>query len=241
MTTREFEKLAREHLLPLLPGFEVKKGLLFETPIGYLLRGLTFQPSQYDRDSLYLSVFVQALYVPEEVVLATHDERSPRFAATETEAMRAFVAGPGRGLLDQLRTPADLAECLESRERGHPPDPFPLEVLAYSQLLSGRRDEAERVLEVVESSGYELIQSDLDEGLYSDDEAHPLGTVLERMAQVREALSTSVEDAIALLERWREQTARNLSLSQHLAPPDPATRRLAAGNRRRGGGGARNG
>src|SRR5205823_13029876 len=113
------------------------------------------------------------------------DERSPRFAATETEAIRAFVEGPGRRLLAQCRTPADLAKCLERRERGHPPDPFPLEALAYSQLLSGGAREAERVLEVVDTSARELIQSDLDERLYTEAEPHPPQLVAGRVEHVR--------------------------------------------------------
>lgn len=32
MKTKEFNKLAREQLCPLLPSFEVGKGLLFEAP-----------------------------------------------------------------------------------------------------------------------------------------------------------------------------------------------------------------
>jgi hypothetical protein len=228
MTRRAFEKLAREHFLPLLPGFEVKKGLLFETPIGYLLRGLTYQPSQYDRNALYLSVFVQALYVPEEDLIGTHGERTPVLDAKEIEEMRAFVLGPGGRLLDQLRTPADLAKCLERREKGHPPDPRPLEALAFSQLLSGRTRDAERVLDVVETSARELIQSAVEEGLYTEDERHPLQAVLERTEEVREALAKNTEDAIGLLEQWREETARNLGLSDHLAPSEPAQAPLSA-------------
>jgi hypothetical protein len=33
----------------------------------------------------------------------------------------------------------------------------------------------------------------------------------------RNALAASTEDAIAILERWRQQTARALGLSEHLA------------------------
>lgn len=222
MRTREFEKLAREHLLPLLSDFQVKKGLLFESPIRHLLRGVTYQPSQFDRNALYLDVFVQALCVPAEDVIATDDVRSPRFAATETEAMRAFVEGRGRRLLEQCRTPADLATCLERRERGYPPDPSPLEALAYSHLLSGRAREAERVLDVVDTSARELIQSDLDERLYTEDEVHPLQPVFERVEQVREALDREPDAAIELLHRWRRETALNLGLSDQLAPLEGA-------------------
>jgi len=40
----------------------------------------------------------------------------------------------------------------------------------------------------------------------------------ERTAEVRNALVASAEDAIAILERWRQETARALGLSEHLAP-----------------------
>jgi hypothetical protein len=226
MKTSEFNKLAREQLRPLLPGFEVAKGMLFEAPVGDLLRGFTFQGSSYDRTSFYLVAFVQPLYVPSDEELPTFSERSPRLASTDAlDDIRSFVEGPGRKFLEGLETPADLADWLKREEAGHKPDPFALEALAYSALLGGGAEDAERWLETTRKTADAYIRDDIDEGLYAKDEEHPLQAVLERTAQVRDALETSADEAIALLERWREETARNLGLTKHLAPPEHAPAR----------------
>jgi hypothetical protein len=226
MKTSEFDKLAREQLRPLLPGFEAAKGLLFEAPIEDLLRGFTFQGSSYDRTSFYLVAFVQPLYVPSDEELPTFSERSPRLASTDAlDDIRSFVEGSGRKFLERLRTPTDLADWLEREEAGHKPDPFALEALAYSALLAVRSEDAEQWLEVAAKTAEEYVRDDLDEGLYAKDEEHPLQAVLERTAQVRDALDASANEALALLERWREETARKLGLSKHLAPPEHAPAR----------------
>jgi hypothetical protein len=221
MKTSEFDKLAREQFLPLLPGFEGAKGLLFEKPIGDLLRGFTFQGSSYDRTSFHLVAFVQPLYIPADEEMPTFSERSPRLASTNAlDDIRSFIDGPGRKFLEGLRTPGDFADWLEREEAGHKPDPFALEALAYSGLLADRVDDAERWLEAAATSADAYMRDDVDEGLYAKDEEHPLQAVLQRTAQVRDALDSGAEEAIALLERWREETARNLGLSKHLAPPE---------------------
>ena len=91
--------------------------------------------------------------------------------------IESFVAGPAHVFLEKLGTPADLAEWLQREERGHEPDPFAVEALAYSLLLAGRAQEAERWLEVTAESASAYIRTDLEEGLYAEDEEHPLRAV----------------------------------------------------------------
>jgi hypothetical protein len=221
MRTSEFNSLARERLRPLLPKYEVAAGLLFVAPIAELLRGLTFQGSSFDRSSFYLVAFVQPLYVPSDEEIPTFGERSLRFATTDArDGIESFVRGPARAFLERLKTPADLAEWLERTEKGHEPDPFAFEALAYSLLLASRAQEAERWLEATAESASAYIRTDIEEGLYSEDEEHPLRAVRERTAEVRTALAASTEDAIAILERWRQETARALGLSEHLGAPE---------------------
>ena len=221
MRTSEFNSLARKQLRPLLPKYEVAAGLLFEAPIADLLRGLTFQGSSFDRTSFYLVAFVQPLYVPSDEEMPTFGQRSPRFATTDArDGIESFVSGPARAFLQRLRTPSDLAGWLEHTEKGHEPDPFAFEVLAYSLLLASRAQEAERWLGVTAESASAYIRADIEERLYAEDAERPLCAVRERTAQVRNALAASTEDAIAILERWRQETARALGLSEHLGAPE---------------------
>jgi hypothetical protein len=219
MRTSEFNKLAREQLRPLLPDFALATGLLFEVPIADLLRGLTFQGSSYDQTSFFLVAFVQPLYIPSDEVVPTFGKRSPRFPATDAlDDIESFVTGAGRTFLEQLATPVDFANWLEREERGHRPDPFALEALACSRLLAGQTPVARRWLDLAAESAAGYIRRDIEEGLYAENEEHPLLSVLERTAHLRDALILSAEDALAVLERWRQETASHLGLSQHLEP-----------------------
>jgi hypothetical protein len=168
--------------------------------------------------SFYLVAFIQPLYIPSDEVVPTFSERSPRFPDTDAFGeIRSFVTGTGRTFFEQLRTPADFANWLEREERGHRPDPFALEALAYSRLLAGQAEVARRWLDLTAETAGAYIRQDIDEGLYAENEEHPLLTVRERTAQLCDALAVSAQDALALLERWRQETASQLGLSQHLA------------------------
>jgi hypothetical protein len=49
------------------------------------------------------------------------------------------------------------------------------------------------------------------------DEDDRLYELMERMRRVREALESDPNAAVAILEKWRLETARNLGLEEHLA------------------------
>jgi hypothetical protein len=164
---------------------------------------------------------VQPLYVPADEELPTFSERSRRLGGIDaTDEIASFVRGPGLKFLERLRTPAELAEWLEREETGHKPDPFALEALAYSLVLSGHEEDGERWLELARETAGAYIRDDVAEDLYSEDEEHPLEPVVERVAQVREALEQAPDAAIELLDRWRKETAQNLGVSDYLAPLD---------------------
>lgn len=219
MRTSEFDKLAREQLLPLLPEFALATGLLFEVPIAALLRGLTFQGSSYDQTSFYLVAFVQPLYVPSDDVVPTFGQRSPRFPTTDALGeIEAFVTGAGRTFLQQVKMPVEFAHWLEREEQGHKPDPFAHEALAYSWLLAGQAQAAGRWLDLTADGADAYVRQDIEEGLYRENEEHPLLSLLERVARVRDALAGSSQEALAVLERWRQATGAQLGLSQHLEP-----------------------
>lgn len=90
--------------------------------------------------------------------------------------------------------------------------------MAYSRLLAGQAEVARRWLDLTAETAGAYIRRDIDEGLYAENEEHPLLTVRERTTQLCDALAVSAQDALAVLERWRQETASHLGLSQHLAP-----------------------
>jgi hypothetical protein len=96
--------------------------------------------------------------------------------------------------------------------RGHSGTP------AYSWLLAGQAQVGGRWLDLAAEGAGAYARQDIEEGLYGENEEHPLLSLLERVARVRDALAGSAQDALAVLERWRQATGAQLGLSQHLEP-----------------------
>jgi len=65
LTTKQFLEM-QEKLLSTLPGFALGKRLIYSQCPKYVLRGLSFQGSSFNKKSFYVTVFAMALYVPSE-------------------------------------------------------------------------------------------------------------------------------------------------------------------------------
>jgi hypothetical protein len=69
------ERLARRHLLPVLPGFVGRRSLVYRRPIEYFLCGLSFDTSSFASSRIYVQAFVQPLFVREGHLWYTFGER----------------------------------------------------------------------------------------------------------------------------------------------------------------------
>ena len=65
MNAREWQKYAREYLLPYFPGYAMSGRWIFAAPIGWQVRGFCVEPSGYDKQSFTVEVGVLPLYVPQ--------------------------------------------------------------------------------------------------------------------------------------------------------------------------------
>lgn len=65
MNTSEWQKLAREHLLPHFPEMKLVGRWLLYAPIGWQVRGFTYEPSGYDKLLFTVYAGVIPLYVPQ--------------------------------------------------------------------------------------------------------------------------------------------------------------------------------
>jgi hypothetical protein len=218
---REFERYAKEHLLPVLPQFEIKRGRLFESPIDDLLRGFGHQPSNFSRTGFYLSSFVQPLYVPNDVIIGPVGDRTGPWQVDEDspDDVRAFVE-QALVSLNSVRTPADLVEWLQA-DLKEGDDPHRREELAYSLILTGDVAAARRQIDAAIASTEDLIAETAY--LFADtDEDEPLLEVVGRLRQVGEKLESDVREARRLLCEWRLLTARNLGVAEYLRDPSSA-------------------
>ena len=65
MTIREWQKLAKEHLLQYFPGMTLSSRWLLYAPIGWQVRGFAFEPSGFDKTMFTVYAGVLPLYVPQ--------------------------------------------------------------------------------------------------------------------------------------------------------------------------------
>jgi len=218
MRRQVVEKLAREYLLPDLPGFVVTRGILHKTPIGELLRGFWFDSSAFDKYTAYVFVFVQPLYVPSKSLFFTFGrtlgypfgfmlsndgwDLDPETWESSAPLLLKTIVGHG---LPFLRKRDSVELFIRNLKYGirFENTIFDREALAYSLARLGRYREAERGLK-------SLIRSIKPGDLRQD--------VRRNAEELLTAIQTSPGRAQELLDQWTEETARNLHLPVEVKP-----------------------
>lgn len=227
MRQKEFRALAKQ-LLPDLPGWRLKGPLLLWPPVDHTLRGVCFEPSGFDKDGFYLTVFLLPLCVRRDYLIFNMGMRlgfswsasDPRLLPKLLNALRQ-EAMP---YLADAQTPNDVIRLIRSRwGDGH--DPYVHQTIAYLLARYGNRRDAiqamDQVIHVL------ALNSDLasDWGEKMASEARMLRSKLEE----------DPEAARRLLREWEEESRRNLKLeeftSEALAREEEA-KRAATGPRR---------
>jgi hypothetical protein len=211
------ERLARTHLLPVLPGFVVRRSLLYRRPLDYFLHGLSFDTSAFSSSRIFVQAFIQPLYGRYDDLVYTYGFRlgDDFWDVDEQDPDRAFAAVARAALRDALpffdevtdlddfceRVP-DWATRIPRRvmQSNTLDDPVVAEDLGYTEILRGNVEEGVRLLE-------RAIAYEREEPEYADD---------ERIAIVQEVLDTvhdaGLEGAQTLLEGRRIRTIRALRL-----------------------------
>lgn len=212
MNARGFQRLSREYLLPRLPGFRAKGGLLFAEPLEELLRGFYFEPSGFDRCMFYASVFVQPLYVPSTHIVLHYGARlGPGWNLAEgsehqvMSSLLSWINREGLPFLQKTETPRDFVAWL-MQSKFNPRDAYPVEALAYSLILMGEYDRAFQAFD------------DLDRIIaQSAPGLQWLSEIAQRSRPIRKALAKDPHHAVALLNDWKQNTVRNLRLGDRVA------------------------
>ncbi len=201
------------------PAFRRKGRFLLLGEIEYLVRGLVFDASAFSKTDFYPTVFVQALYKPEDGFIFTFGGRlrAPGQLVWDTaqdppdlllEGMTEAINEQVMPFLDRFHQPIDLALACEA-----PPDErftWPtddihvLETGAYSWLLAGNaRKSLERLERILRQ-----LQHDPDDR----DWVQELGG---RAAMFLDWLRRGDESsARRQLLQWADETAKALHLEQ---------------------------
>src|SRR5215204_5010951 len=75
MKASVIERLARTHLLPVLPGFVVGRSLLYRRPVDYFLPGLSFDTLSFSSSRVFVEAFIQPLYERYDYLIYTYGFR----------------------------------------------------------------------------------------------------------------------------------------------------------------------
>ena len=220
MTGREFQKLARKYLIAQLPGFVVKGRLLLASPIQYLLRGYSCEPSAFDRAKFCVQVFVQPLFVPTDNIAFVIGDRLGSIKgrhdkwwnySNEDEAgvmhdVFAHIQREGHVILDKFKTLEDFVKNAITRHT-NPYSPYPAEMVAYGAILIGDGKKACRMFDRLENT----LRTAKHHRDYHDE-------ILARAHRVRAAFERDRSEAIAILNRWRDETVAALKLTKFVEP-----------------------
>jgi len=212
------ERLAREHLLPVLPGFAVGRSLVYRRPLGHFLCAISFGTSSFAATRIFAEALVHPLYVPYEEIASTFgfrlgddfwdldEDPDATFAAlAETARRDALPFFEELGDLDRFaelvpKWAADEPKKLKSLQSLD--DPVVLEALGYTQLLRGRKEEGVRLLE-------RAVESEREEGEYGNDD------LIENVQKVLDTVDDlGLEAGQAVLEEWRAATIDALDLEE---------------------------
>lgn len=202
-----------------LPGFRVRRSLLYAWPFTTLLRGYYFESSA-QAATFYVWGFVQPLYIPTDYLYFTFGRRleelgggqlrrtlTPENMETVRREVLLAIEMQGKPFLSFFNDTQDLARAA-ARERGSPgefldcdpKDPHVAEARAYSWILADELDKALADLHY----------------LISDPELKPEEewefVIQQRAREVLAALNRGPEQAKALLTRWAVETATKLRL-----------------------------
>jgi hypothetical protein len=210
MRRKEADRLCRKHLLAQLPGFAASRGLLYRAPIRDLLNGFCFDPSAFDRQSFYLYVFVQPLYVPCSHIILSFGTRLgfgwelTKENENEVAAkLLTCIRNEGLPWLEPLQTPADFANNIATSTTMYKPDGLHLlRAIAYSQALVGDFQKALGTLK-------HLFATYDSPGPADPEWQHNL---FKEVNCFRDTLLQDHAAAQALLKRWRVETLEAIRL-----------------------------
>src|SRR6266478_3637986 len=160
MTTKEFIALEKS-LLPDLPGFTVSGRVMFVPPVKHTLRGVSFDPSAFDKKSFSTTVFVMPLFIPSKHLTLNFADRvrhkgkgdrwsidMPELSAQLSTALKQ-QAVPFLYSLESLQDFISMAQQSLGDVSGRRSfkNPHTLQAIAYALARAGRCQQARDALD----------------------------------------------------------------------------------------------
>lgn len=203
-----WQDFARVHVLGRLPGMVMSRSVLHLPDTSWLLRGVAMVPAP-SRDSFWLWVFVQPLYVPADRLVLRYGQLLARMSdrnltgwpGSLTPELGTEIATSVRTQalpqLNAVQKPSDLLTVMQP-QREELPDPAHLEAAVYSAVLTG------------DTSAVQFLGQQMRELSRNGHVGGAEGRMRRVLAAYDEGGATGTVD---LLRRWRDETAHRLQLN----------------------------
>lgn len=194
-----------KRLLQRLPGFAVKNRLIIVSPMAELVRGLSFEGSQYNDRSFYLTKFVMPLYIPKDYLYFNFGDRVRRIKGSDRwnieatdvyDELMVTITAQALPFLLQIRTLDDFLRNAEA----HPRNVRTLEAIGYTYARQRNAAEA------INSFDELLAKSDLNVQWQRD--------LADRVRVLRIRLIDEPDAVQAELAKLEDEVARKLGLEE---------------------------
>jgi hypothetical protein len=206
---KQVQRFATQYLLPHLEGFRAHGALLYQVPVGNILRGFIFDSSSFSAEAFHPGAFVQALYVPRDHLDLTLGKRF--LGAWKFEPGREQQVGQkllheifktGLPFLDRHAHPEGIIQEL-NRNPALRANCRLQELLVYSLLIlrqnDGGLDELDRLLAMLQG---------LTEARSWERDLHA------EIGLLREKLMRNPVEVCTMLQRIVEETRQKLRLPE---------------------------
>lgn len=235
MRINQLMRVVRQHILPHLPGFRVKRwSFLYATPVSLIWRAFHFQVSYTQKEAFTVWMFAQPLYVPADRPVTDIGESLGRSwyhrnrwwtvqlgdAQSEQQVMDEvlrLIQKVGLPFLERLQTPADIIWWIQKKSDDRDA-PYSQEILAYSYILEGDYRRARRIIDrLIPELQYEIEESSpthrtLVQWIYEP--------TIDRLTQVKDLLEQSPDLAVQRLYAWRHWSLKQLRLEEEIHPAE---------------------
>ena len=203
MTTKQFLEMQRE-LLSVLPGFAVGKRLLYARCPKYVLRGLCFDGSNFDKKAFYVNVFAMPLYVPHEYLAFTICERLRSEKGGDrwnigmpkiVESLQAAIKDQAVPFLGRVSNLQSFCDQLGKRSHDNPNITV---ANAFGLVLLGKEFLARQLMEEL------VLRLDFNVGWQR--------TIADRVGLIKAKLNDGGDRARQQLELWAIETLERIDV-----------------------------
>ena len=221
MKAREVQRLYKSYIQPVFPEFFIHGHLLYLKPVDYLLRGICFESSGFDKNRFNIYVFIQPTFILRDYLWFSFGDRLHYMIKgidhwwtiddqNEKEIMTTVVSLLSQAkssYLDQIIEPGDLVKRLPKMVDINN-SIVGQQTIAFTHILSGEKEKALVALD--------LLSKTLDDYYLENTQRILVKDWSQQVDDIRNRLLESNEKVIELLELWRRETMKSLHLEKEI-------------------------